>query len=164
MEVRVSAITAIWTVGHRLRSTPTNGHRFTALSLPWWSPIQVLTGLDVTQLQWPSHRVSIGHHRGPLYMIGTQFQRLYLCLRCLAIQWTKVMWHKRKSTVRDDSISGLKDACFQLHLKSYNNCKWIVVIITHLFSLCNVVPVLSTSWDIGIFGLEGHNLWFSLAA
>jgi len=46
--VRVSTITAIWTVGHRLRSTPTNGHRFTALSLPWWSPIQVLTGLDVT--------------------------------------------------------------------------------------------------------------------
>ena len=49
--VRVSTITAIWTVGHRLRSTPTNGHRFTALSLPWRSPIQVLTGLDVAQLQ-----------------------------------------------------------------------------------------------------------------
>jgi len=32
--VRVSTITAIWTVGHRLRSTPTNGHRFTALGLP----------------------------------------------------------------------------------------------------------------------------------
>jgi len=36
------------TVGHRLRSTPTNGHRFTALSLPWRSPILVLSGLDVT--------------------------------------------------------------------------------------------------------------------
>jgi len=46
--VRVSTITAIWTVGHRLWSTPTNGYTFTALSLPWWSPIQVLTGLDVT--------------------------------------------------------------------------------------------------------------------
>ena len=45
--VRVSTITAIWTVGHRLRSTPTNGHRFTALRLPWRSPIQVLTGFDV---------------------------------------------------------------------------------------------------------------------
>jgi len=32
--VHVSTITAIWTVGHRLRSTPTNGRRFTALSLP----------------------------------------------------------------------------------------------------------------------------------
>jgi len=46
--VRVSTMTAIWTVGHRLRSTPTNGHRFTALNLPWWSPIHVLTGVDVT--------------------------------------------------------------------------------------------------------------------
>jgi len=45
--VRVSTITAIWTVGHILRSTPTNEHRFTALSLPRQSPIQVLTGLDV---------------------------------------------------------------------------------------------------------------------
>jgi len=35
-------------VGHRLRFTPTNGHRFIGLSLPWQSPIQVLTGLDVT--------------------------------------------------------------------------------------------------------------------
>jgi len=46
--VGVSMITAIWTVGHILRSTPTNGHRSTALSLPWRSPIQVLTGFDVT--------------------------------------------------------------------------------------------------------------------
>jgi len=53
---RVIVLTAIWTVGHRLRSTPTNGHRCTALSLPWRSPIQVLIGLDVTWLQWPSHR------------------------------------------------------------------------------------------------------------
>jgi len=48
--VRVSTITAIWTVGHILRSTPTNGNRFTALSLPWRSPIQVLTEVDVTSL------------------------------------------------------------------------------------------------------------------
>jgi len=60
--VRVTTMMAIWTVGHRLRSTLTNGKGFTALSLPWWSPIQVLTGLDVTYLQWPSHRASIGRH------------------------------------------------------------------------------------------------------
>jgi len=36
-----STITATWTVGYRWRSTPTNGHRLTALGLPWWSPIQV---------------------------------------------------------------------------------------------------------------------------
>jgi hypothetical protein len=36
------------TVGHSLKSTPTNGRRFTALSLPWRSPIQVLTETDVT--------------------------------------------------------------------------------------------------------------------
>jgi len=29
--VRVRTMTAIWTVGHRLRSTPTTGHWFTAL-------------------------------------------------------------------------------------------------------------------------------------
>jgi len=46
--VSVITITATWTVGHRLRSAPTNGHRFTALSLPWREPIHVLTWLDVT--------------------------------------------------------------------------------------------------------------------
>jgi len=44
--VRVCTMPAIYTVGHRLRSTPTNGPRFTALSLPWWSPIYVLTKVD----------------------------------------------------------------------------------------------------------------------
>jgi len=39
--IRVSTMTAIRTVGHILMSTPTNGHRFTALDLPWRSPIQV---------------------------------------------------------------------------------------------------------------------------
>jgi len=34
------------TVGHILRSIPTNGHRFTALGLPWRSPLQVLTEVD----------------------------------------------------------------------------------------------------------------------
>jgi len=33
--------------GHRLRSTLTNGHRFTALGLSGRSPIQVLTEVDV---------------------------------------------------------------------------------------------------------------------
>jgi hypothetical protein len=35
------------TVGHSLKSTSTNGRRFTALSFPWQSPIQVLTETDV---------------------------------------------------------------------------------------------------------------------
>jgi len=43
----ITLISSIETVGHRLRSTPTNGLRFSALGLHWWSPIQVLTGLDV---------------------------------------------------------------------------------------------------------------------
>ena len=30
----VTSISSIWTVGHELRSTPTNGHRFTAYGLP----------------------------------------------------------------------------------------------------------------------------------
>jgi len=34
---RVSTMTAIKTVGHRFRSTPTNGPRFTAPGLPWRS-------------------------------------------------------------------------------------------------------------------------------
>jgi len=36
-----------YTVDHILRSTPMNGHRFTALGLPRWSPIQVLTEVDI---------------------------------------------------------------------------------------------------------------------
>jgi len=44
--VRVSTMTATWTVGHSLRSTLIIGHRFTALGLPWRSPIQVLTEVD----------------------------------------------------------------------------------------------------------------------
>jgi hypothetical protein len=47
--VRVSTKTAIWTVGHRFKSTPTNGPRLTALCLPWWSPIQLLTEADVAR-------------------------------------------------------------------------------------------------------------------
>jgi len=45
--VRVSTITAIWTAGHRFKTKPTNWPRFTAPSLPWWSPIQVLTEVFV---------------------------------------------------------------------------------------------------------------------
>jgi len=44
LSVFVSTITAILTVGHRFKSTPTNGPRFTASGLPWWSPIQVRPG------------------------------------------------------------------------------------------------------------------------
>jgi hypothetical protein len=36
---------------HSLQSTPTNGRRFTALGLPWRSPIQALTAVDVPYLQ-----------------------------------------------------------------------------------------------------------------
>jgi len=32
--VRVSTMTVIWTVGHILKCTPKNGHRFTELGLP----------------------------------------------------------------------------------------------------------------------------------
>jgi len=39
----VGSITAVQTVGHRFKSTPTNGPRFMAPRIPWWSPIQVLT-------------------------------------------------------------------------------------------------------------------------
>jgi len=49
--VRVSTTTARQTVGHRFKSTPTNGARFIASSLPWWSPIQVLIEVDVPQFQ-----------------------------------------------------------------------------------------------------------------
>jgi len=40
-------------MGHRLRSTPTNRHRFTVLGLPWRSPIQVLTEVYVASTWWP---------------------------------------------------------------------------------------------------------------
>jgi len=75
--VRVHTMTAIWTVSHRLKSTPTNGHRFTALRR---SPIQILTGLDVTKLQWPSHRASNARHRvSPLTIKNMRFlQRVIL--------------------------------------------------------------------------------------
>jgi len=43
----ISAIMTIQTVGHRFKSIPTNGPRFTVPGLPWWSPIQVLTEFDV---------------------------------------------------------------------------------------------------------------------
>ena len=46
--LRPLPLSSILTVGHKFRSTPTNGHRFTALSVLWWSPIQVLTEVDVT--------------------------------------------------------------------------------------------------------------------
>ena len=33
----VALLPSIWTVGHRLSPTPTDGHRFTACGPPWWS-------------------------------------------------------------------------------------------------------------------------------
>jgi len=62
--VRVSTMMVIWTVGHRLRSTPTNGHTFTALGLPWRSPIQVLpevTGRPIFELNSSWHRLRSKH-------------------------------------------------------------------------------------------------------
>jgi len=50
---------------HILRYTPTNGHRFTALSLPRRSPINVLTEVDVALLQWMSHWAVLCRHRKP---------------------------------------------------------------------------------------------------
>jgi len=45
--VCVRMLTDVKTIGHRIKSTPTNGPRFTVPSLPWWSPMQVLTEVDV---------------------------------------------------------------------------------------------------------------------
>jgi len=42
---RVSTITAIKSISHKFESTLTDGTRFTAAGLPWWSPIQVLAYL-----------------------------------------------------------------------------------------------------------------------
>jgi len=42
-----NTITAIQTVGFRFKSTMTNRPRVTAPGLPLWSPIQVLTEVDV---------------------------------------------------------------------------------------------------------------------
>jgi len=50
--VRASTMTAIWTVGQRLRSTLTYGHRFTALGLLWRSPIHILTMITTTNRAW----------------------------------------------------------------------------------------------------------------
>jgi len=46
----------------QIRSTPTNGHRFTTLGLPRRSSIQVLTEVHVAWLQWTCHWASLGHH------------------------------------------------------------------------------------------------------
>jgi len=57
-------VTAINGAGHRFKSSPTNKPRFTAPSLPWWSPISntsdvpCLTWLEMTYciLVWRCHR------------------------------------------------------------------------------------------------------------
>ena len=41
--------------------------------LPWRSPIQVLTVVDMTELRWTSHLASIGRHRAPLATIESLF-------------------------------------------------------------------------------------------
>jgi len=46
--VRVRTITAIWIIGDRFKSTPTNETRFTAPGLPWRSPIRVLSEVEVS--------------------------------------------------------------------------------------------------------------------
>jgi len=61
--MRITLIGLVWfilrpcqqTVGHRFKSTSTNELRFTAPGLPWWSPIQVLTEVDV----WTSVKVPL---------------------------------------------------------------------------------------------------------
>jgi hypothetical protein len=42
------------TVGHSFKSTSTDRRRLTALCLTWRSPVQVLTEVDVPDLQWAS--------------------------------------------------------------------------------------------------------------
>jgi len=64
--VRVSAITAIQMVGRIFISTPTNRHRFPALSLPWRSPLQVLAGLDVNFSDRVTEQALVAMHRGSL--------------------------------------------------------------------------------------------------
>jgi len=81
--VRVSTMTAIKTVGHRLRSTPTNGHRFTALGLPWRSPVQVLTEVNIAYLQWTCHWASLGHHSKP---------KTGLVILFSIVWWGQVYW------------------------------------------------------------------------
>jgi len=49
--VRVSTIRAISPVGHIFKYTPTNGPSITAPSLPRWTPIQVLTEVDIPDKQ-----------------------------------------------------------------------------------------------------------------
>jgi len=44
---RVSTITAVLMIGHRLKFILTNGPRFIAPGLPWWSTIQVVIEVDV---------------------------------------------------------------------------------------------------------------------
>jgi len=54
------------TVGHTLRATPTNGHRLTALCLPWRSPIQVLTEVDAL--------LNFSEHATELALVATVFR------------------------------------------------------------------------------------------
>jgi hypothetical protein len=68
-------------VGHSLESTPTNGRRFTALSLPWRSPIQLLTEVD--------HRASLGRHRAPRYTSSPCTYAFYRATACLLFLHTR---------------------------------------------------------------------------
>jgi len=80
------SVSARWRLnGRSVTGTPTNGHRFTALGLPWRSPIPVLTGLDVTWLVRPSHRASTGRHRGPLVWCGHVWPVHVICALALGI-------------------------------------------------------------------------------
>ena len=56
----------------KLRSLPTNVHRFTALSASWWSPIQ--TEVDVTKLEWCALGLHLGYAlRSPTIVYTTVF-------------------------------------------------------------------------------------------
>jgi len=63
--VRVSTMTAIYTVGHRYKYTPTNGPRLTDAYLPWWSPIHVLSEVDVPCLNFSERGTELKHWSPP---------------------------------------------------------------------------------------------------
>jgi len=71
---------ATQTIVHRFNETPTNGSRLTTAGLPWWSPIQVLTEVDVPQLQRTCimHWAGIGCHRKPIITVYIKCWRAHL--------------------------------------------------------------------------------------
>jgi len=125
--VRVSTMTAIWTVGHRLRSTLTNGHRFTALSLPWWSPIQVLTGNELLH-SICSATINCncspyeGYNRELIYWFDLNSVCLWLCAQWTSAHITQQKQHRWTfSTTPEETLTEVKLALSSLGDTSSNH-------------------------------------------